>query len=180
MKKEMTKVQRAELAEQIYEECLEVVQWSITKKYGHLGRSVVHDALQETWKRMIEHIDELYDKPHKAKVAWLITVATHCIIDNHRATERLVLVDEMESYMELKGVEDDPVSRQAIQRVTAREIMDKFTEEEKELLFAKEKDPLVSSSPDDGSSRNALNCKRYRVRKKLIKYMREGGIDAGK
>lgn len=179
-KDKITEAQKAEISGCIYTECLEIVQWTITKMYGHLGRSVIHDALQETWKRMIEHFDEVYGMSHKAQAAWLITVASRYILDICRAYEKTILVDDMEPYMESIGEDADPVSREAINRVTAREILDKFTKEEKKTLFAKRNATEVFPFADEKENKNAETCKRYRIRKKLVKYMREGGIDAGK
>ncbi len=173
----MTEVQKAMLSERIYEECEEAVRWAITRKFGHMGKSVVYDALQETWKRMIEHFDEVYVKDQKGRIAWLITVANNYIIDTYRSARHMVLVEDVEMYMREEGKEEDPVSSAVIDKILATEIINQFTEEEKKLLFARRLSPLVAAGQDEKKSKNAENCKRHRAKKKMLRYIEEQGFD---
>lgn len=178
-KEKITEAQKARLSEAIYQECEEVVQWSITRRFGHLGQLVVHDALQETWKKMIEHFDDVYPKSHDARVAWLITVAGNYIIDTYRATERVILVEDVSPYMEQECEEEDPVFREVSDRIIAGEILERFTDEEKHLLFGKRDRANPFSKLGKKNRKNAENCKRCRTKKKLERYMKENGLDEG-
>lgn len=53
--------------------------------------------------------------------------------------------------------------------------MEKLSSREREILLSKYFKTAVTD--EDEERKNAKNCKRYRARKKLQEYMKEGGMD---
>ena len=62
-----------------------------------------------------------------------------------------------------------------MQRITAEGVLEKLSAKEKQLLVSEYLELPISEEKSTRS--NADVCKRYRVRKKLQKYMKEGGMD---
>ena len=62
-----------------------------------------------------------------------------------------------------------------MQRITAEGVLEKLSSREREILLSKYFKTAVTD--EDEERKNAKNCKRYRARKKLQEYMKEGGMD---
>lgn len=164
-----------QICQKIYEENVERIQWYLRTQYSWLGESDVYDIMQDTWKVMCEHVHDLEGRSERERWAWLITVAKNNVISWIRSNVR---EEELEERVQ-SGFGRFPCFTSAeevvLQRITAEGVLEKLSPREREILLRKYFEPAVTGESE--GRKNAKNCKRYRVRKKLREYMKEGGMD---
>lgn len=171
------------ICQKLYEENNKRIKWYLWRHYGWLDEDCVYDIMQEVWKEMCVHIGKVSSYPEEGRWAWLVTVTNSKVVSFIRANARKEeLVERVQNYSK-RLPETNPVQEMAIQKMLAESVMEKLSAEEKRTLFGKYlglrkiKDNEDRISCADKKSDNAQTCKMYRARKKLLKHMKEGGLN---
>lgn len=169
------KKKEQKLCQKIYENNAERILWYLRRHYSWIGEENIHDVMQNTWAEMCEHITMLGEKTEAAQWAWLVTVAKSKVVSLIRMNARDEKLEEkvQGTFGEFSGFES--AEEAALQRITAEGVLEKLSAKEKQLLVSEYLELPISEEKSTRS--NADVCKRYRVRKKLQKYMKEGGMD---
>lgn len=160
------------MCEEIYERNHERINWYLWKYYGWLGTHDVYDIMQDVWKELSQHITEVGQWNEAAQWGWLIKVANSKVVSLTRSNTRDYRLAEKVEGFYTESSPMDCVEEMVVHKILAEKVMQKLSPKEKRTLF--EQYSLHESSERD----NASICKMYRARKKLKRYMKEGGLDA--
>ena len=164
-----------QICQKIYEENVERILWYLRRRYSWLEESDIYDIMQDTWKVMCEHIHDLEGRSEPERWAWLITVTKNNVISWIRSKARKEELEEKVQDRFGKLSCFTSTEEVALQKITAEGVLDKLSSREREILLSKYFKTAVTD--EDEERKNAKNCKRYRARKKLQEYMKEGGMD---
>lgn len=161
--------------EKIYEENHKKIHWYLWKYYGWLGEHDTYDVMQEVWKSLSQHIKTVSTMEPAAQWAWLVRVTDSKVITLVRVNARNEkLAQKVEKFYSNSTLQD-PVEERIVRKILAEKIFEKLSDKEKRTLF--EQHISENSSETQKVRDNAMTCKIYRARKKLQKYMKEGGLD---
>lgn len=169
------KKKEQKLCQKIYENNVERILWYLRRHYSWLGEENIHDVMQATWAEMCEYITMLSERTEAAQWAWLVTVAKSKVVSLIRSNSKDEKLEEkvQGSFGEFSCFES--AEEAALQRIAAAGVLEKLSAKEKQLLVSEYLE--LPTSGEKSTHSNADVCKRYRVRKKLEKYMKEGGMD---
>lgn len=168
--------QEKTLCEQIYERNHERINWYLWKYYGWLGNHDVYDIMQEVWKELSLNIADVGQWNEAAQWGWLVKVANNKVISLARLNTRNYRLAEKAEVVYTEATPADCVEEAVVQKVLAENVMQKLSVKDKRTLFEQFYPTEVSEISKKRD--NASVCKAYRARKKLQKYMKEGGLDA--
>lgn len=166
------------ICQKIYEDYHQKINWYIWKHCGWLCEEKVHDVMQELWIALCQNITEISERTEGEQWAWLVTVVRNSAITElrkmQRDKDRLDRIQaEIELYPKVISMESNVMNKMA-----ANEILKKLSPEEKRILFEEHLDEESSEGKKVSKRKsNAVVCKTYRARKKLEKYMKDGGLD---
>lgn len=163
-----------QICAKIYEDNVERVRWYLWRKFEWLNKEDAHDIMQDVWRILSENIDTVGEWPPVAQWKWLETVAHNRVISFLRKAERNMEIDgEIEDYSGFSTT--DSAEDSAIEKITAENILGKLSEADKKTIF--EIYLQSDSSKKSKKKSNAEICRYYRAKKKLVKKMKEGGMD---
>lgn len=164
-----------EMIRRIYEENKEKIRWYLWKHYGWLSREDVFDIMQDTWKAMCEHIEEIAESSEAEQWRWITTVVRSKVVSMIRSNARDERLTEKVQENIGESSVFPPAEETAVQKMTAEGILERLSPREREVLFDEYLKPSLLT--EETARSNAENCRSYRARKKLQTYMKEGGID---
>lgn len=162
--------------EQIYEQNKLKIRRYLARHFSWIEQEDVRDVMQDVWKALSENIQVVGEMDTDHQWAWLVTVAYHNVVSLIRRDSRKKNLKEKIRTTKKKYVDGNPVQQIAVNKMIAKEILDKLSPSEREVLFgAYLKHPF--SDVIHQESNNAMTCKKYRARLKLKKLMEERGLD---
>ena len=165
-----------EICQYIYEEQKQSIYWYLRTHFGWLGDEDVHDVMSEVWLAMCQNVDRLSQLDEIAQRKYLFRVAHNQAVNFQRYDERnKSLMEKIDQDTVTFPIYSDSVENMAMERISAQSVIDKLTQKDKKVLF---RHYLSLSNLESKTTKsNADICKDYRVRQKLVKMMREGGLD---
>ncbi len=165
----MTDLER-ELCMKIYNAYKERLQWYVRKWLYWLKTEDAHDIQQDTWRKLVEHINEVGEMSPSGQFNWLTTVCHNTAVSFVRKEKKMVSEDRetLERLLEAKKVIS--LEEEIVDKVLLQEILEKISEDDRKTLYMSE------FSSAKRKKNNAETCKTYRVKQKIRKLWKEGDL----
>lgn len=140
----------------------------LRRYFPGIGREDACDIVQDVWARFGLDIAAARKRTSRENLSWLFTVTRNTAIDwirkNARRYQREVELESYEPILQAGCYLPDDV----VDKMIAESILQELSNEEK-IFF---RDEFCSPKTEEKQD-NAQTCKRYRLRRKLEKKMRE-------